>query len=382
MLVGQQDILAKRVQLCCPAPVAPASGELEAQAIGDTMTPPHPANPSFPGLDAEARFALQSVHDAAQLCSTLMTHGQSCRRLDKPDTSPVTVVDFAVQALVAQRLEQAFPEATLVAEEDSALLRASEADLAAAAEAVGRLTPRATPEAVCAWIDRGTGTPRSRFWTLDPIDGTKGLLRGDQYAVALALIEDGQVLLAALACPRLSLEWHPSKNAPGCILTAGRGQGTWIGADGNRQLRRLRVSPQASLTQARVLRSFEAAHTDIARLDQLVDHLGIAAPPLRMDSQVKYAMLAAGQGELIFRIPSPVRPGYQERIWDHAAGSLLVQEAGGMVTDLRGAALDFGAGRTLRRNVGVLASNGQLHPSALQAIAAVGADRPIGAGPA
>ena len=71
--------------------------------------------------------------------------------------------------------------------------------------------PRAMPaarsieEQVCRWIDHGGGSQYSeRFWTLDPIDGTKGFLRGEQYAVALALIVDGRVAVAALACPNLT----------------------------------------------------------------------------------------------------------------------------------------------------------------------------------
>ena len=57
---------------------------------------------------------------------------------------------------------------------------------------------------ICSWIDHGGAVHyRERFWTLDPIDGTKGFLRGEQYAVALALIEGGEVVVAALACPNL-----------------------------------------------------------------------------------------------------------------------------------------------------------------------------------
>ena len=57
---------------------------------------------------------------------------------------------------------------------------------------------------VCRWIDHGGGSQYSeRFWTLDPIDGTKGFLRGEQYAVALALIVEGRIAVAALACPNL-----------------------------------------------------------------------------------------------------------------------------------------------------------------------------------
>ncbi len=63
---------------------------------------------------------------------------------------------------------------------------------------------------VLGWIDRG-GTSQyvERFWTLDPIDGTKGFLRGEQYAVALALVVDGRVVVAALACPNLSAHEEP-----------------------------------------------------------------------------------------------------------------------------------------------------------------------------
>lgn len=54
-----------------------------------------------------------------------------------------------------------------------------------------------------------TGGPTGKFWTLDPVDGTLGFVRGDQYAVALSLIEDGQVVLGVLGCPNYPMrkEW-------------------------------------------------------------------------------------------------------------------------------------------------------------------------------
>jgi 3'(2'), 5'-bisphosphate nucleotidase len=87
-----------------------------------------------------------------------------------------------------------------------------------------------------------------------------------------------------------------------------------------------------------------------------------------MDSQAKYAVLAAGAGDLLFRLLSPKQPDYREKIWDQAAGSLVVEAAGGRISDLDGQPLDFTAGRTLARNRGVLASNGYLHEAALQAL--------------
>ena len=58
-----------------------------------------------------------------------------------------------------------------------------------------------------------------RYWTLDPIDGTKGFLRGDQYAVALGLIDDGEVILGVLGCPNLP----NSDGSRGAIFSAVEG---------------------------------------------------------------------------------------------------------------------------------------------------------------
>ncbi|MCU0489714.1 MAG: hypothetical protein MUE67_12290, partial [Anaerolineales bacterium] len=76
-------------------------------------------------------------------------------------------------------------------------------------------------------------------------------------------------------------------------------------------------------------------------------------------------------GELYLRLLSPKQPDYKEKIWDQAAGSLLVEEAGGKVSDLQGKPLDFTAGRQLLNNHGLLASNSHLHLAALQALAAI-----------
>jgi 3'(2'), 5'-bisphosphate nucleotidase len=75
--------------------------------------------------------------------------------------------------------------------------------------------------------------------------------------------------------------------------------------------------------------------------------------------------------ELLFRLISPKSPDYEEKIWDQAAGALIVEEAGGKISDLDGKALDFTQGRTLNNNRGVLASNEILHEDALEAIRSV-----------
>jgi 3'(2'), 5'-bisphosphate nucleotidase len=78
--------------------------------------------------------------------------------------------------------------------------------------------------------------------------------------------------------------------------------------------------------------------------------------------------LAAGVGDVLVRLISPSRPDYRERIWDQAAGMIIVTEAGGRVTDLDGQPLDFSCGRTLAKNRGILATNGLLHVTILEAL--------------
>ncbi len=323
----------------------------------------------------EVRFALLAVQQASLLVRQIQTELVLSAQI-KDDHSPVTIADYASQALFAGLLSEAFPADCLVAEEDATKLRAaSQVELRQqVAHYVSRVLPQATPGQVCDWIDRGAAEPGERFWTLDPIDGTKGFLRGDQYAVALALVDGAQVQVAALGCPNLSDGYRPQHSGPGSLVLAVRGRGCWTTSlQTPGEFTPLRVSRRRSAARGRLLRSFEGGHTDPGKINALMERLGMHGGSIAMDSQAKYAVLAAGQAELMLRLLSPSRPDYREKIWDQAAGSLIVTEAGGMVTDLDGKALDFSAGRTLSGNRGVLASNGKLHQTALRALRELGA---------
>ena len=330
----------------------------------------------FDPYRSEAEFALLAVRTAAGLSRRIQQEMIS-PAMEKSDRSPVTVADFVSQAVVARMLQEEFPDDPLVAEEDSAELRApaQAQTLSAVTSYVSSLHPESSKESVCNWIDHGSGELESRFWVLDPIDGTKGFLRGDQYVVALALVEEGQVVLGAMGCPNLNNDLRPEVGGIGSVVLAVRDQGAWVtDMDGNRPIK-IQVSGQQDPKQARLLRSFAAEHTNVTKIDQLVDTLGSRQPPLLMDSAAKYAVLAVGHGDLLFRLISLQKPDYVEKIWDQAAGSIIVEEAGGKVSDLVGRNLDFSCGRFLTDNLGVLASNGWLHEAALEALQVVGADR-------
>jgi 3'(2'), 5'-bisphosphate nucleotidase len=326
-------------------------------------------------MNPETKFALDAVHQAALLVRQVQVE-MVTPALTKDDRSPVTVADFASQAWVSQLLSISFPNDPLVAEEDAAELRTAKGanTLEQVTKFVRRLIPEATPESVCDWIDYGGEDVAARYWTLDPIDGTKGFLRGDQYAVALALVVDGQVQIGVLGCPHLRDAYRPDFGGPGSLVIGVRGQGAWttsIESPGN--FTRLEVSRISDASQARILRSVESGHTNVGQIDQFALALGAQAEPVRLDSQAKYAVLAAGGGELYLRLLSPSRPDYREKIWDQAAGSLVLEEAGGRISDLSGKRLDFTPGRSLINNRGVLASNELLHSAAIQALRQVGA---------
>jgi len=318
--------------------------------------------------DADLKAAVNAARAAARACRAVQQQMVTPAALEKKDKSPVTVADFASQAIVCAQLERAFPSDPVVGEEDAHALReASQAGLRASvveqvAAALGR---RVGEDEVLGWIDRGGSNAREgRYWTLDPIDGTKGFLRNEQYAVALGLIERGEVVLGVLACPSLPA----AGGGTGALFTSARGQPTreYPLADGASSGREVQVSRVTSAAQARFCESVESAHSDQDESAQIAKLLGITAPPHRIDSQCKYAAVARGDASIYLRMPT--RADYREKIWDHAAGKLVVECAGGRVSDIHGRALDFTRGRTLEQNQGIVATCGPIHDAVLDAI--------------
>jgi 3'(2'), 5'-bisphosphate nucleotidase len=312
----------------------------------------------------ELQVAVAAVRGACLVCQRVQADLVTAGTLEKKDKSPVTVADFASQAVVCAALGEAFAGVPVVGEEDSRELRGE-----AAAGLRGQVVRQAgMGEAqTLAAIDHGGFDPAAdgaaeRFWTLDPIDGTKGFLRGQQYAVALALIEHGRVVLGVLGCPNLD---------GGLLMAAVRGGGT-------RRLPleaakddwpKVRVDDVDEAAAARFCESVESGHSDQDASVRIAERLGITAEPYRIDSQCKYAAVARGDASIYLRLPT--RPGYREKIWDHAAGAIVVEEAGGRVTDVRGRPLDFTLGRQLEANRGIVATNGKIHDAVVGVVSDV-----------
>ncbi|KAL9271771.1 3'(2'),5'-bisphosphate nucleotidase 1-like protein [Drosera capensis] len=330
----------------------------------------------------ELAAAKKAATLAARLCKKVQRSLLQSDVQSKLDKSPVTVADYGSQAVVSFILERELPSQpfSLVAEEDSGDLRNDGAQ-----EILDRIrhlvndtlgteisTPLST-DSVLAAIDSGRseGGPHGRHWVLDPIDGTKGFVRGDQYAIALALLDEGKVVLGVLACPnlplsRIGVENTKSSNAEvGCLFYAVVGIGTYMQPLHGSSLLKVNVTAIENTEEASFFESFEAAHSLHDLTSSIAKKLAVKAPPVRIDSQAKYGALSRGDGAIYLRFP---HAGYREKIWDHAAGSIVVTEAGGVVTDAAGNPLDFSKGKYLDLYKGIVATNQKLMPAVLKAI--------------
>ncbi len=328
------------------------------------------ANPDIrQNLENELRVAIDAVVVAARVCRSVQA-SITKDVLEKSDRSPVTVADYSSQAIICRAIGDVFPNDRIIAEEGSEALRQREnaTVLDRAVSELARQSIHATGPEVCDWIDHGGHADYSdRFWTLDPIDGTKGFLRGEQYAISLALIINGQIQLAVLGCP--NLKRSDDTKSSGAMFHAIRGHGSFevsIDQPDIENARVTRVSDTKQWADARFCESVESGHSSHGKSAQIAETLGINQPPVRLDSQAKYAVVARGEADAYLRLPTSA--DYREKIWDHAGGVLIVEEAGGRVTDIFGRPLEFPYGRELTANRGVIVSNDRLHESLLSAI--------------
>ena len=325
----------------------------------------------------------------------------------------MTIADYGAQALITLTLAAAFPSGvalSLVGEEDATELRQPEqaALLAKVVAAVNETIAAAgpppeglpalspvSPEEVLAAIDCGgsKGGAVGRHWVLDPVDGTLGFLRGDQYAISLGLVQDGALVAGVLGCPNFPRrkEWlrHPHRYfrlaqrlvpppegawATGIVFLAQKHGGCFAepcaGSSGlatplAARREAVRASACSDPTQATFCEPVEKANSSQEFTGRVADTLGIGRQPLRIYSSAKYGAVARGDAEVFMKFPEA---SYREKSWDHAAGVIVVEEAGGRVTDAGGTPLDFSQGRLLALDRGIVAACEGMHAVLVRAV--------------
>nr|CAD1841226.1 unnamed protein product [Ananas comosus var. bracteatus] len=376
------------------------------------VEPPFP--PEKARFHRELEAAVDVVERACRLCVDVKISLLSGDRriLEKDDRTPVTIADFGVQALISLELNRLFPSIPLVAEEDSGFLRSNsvkpidgegyngdflvEAILSAVGDKASGSDPLISDDVLEA-IDRGGkdansfDTEPATYWVLDPIDGTRGFLRGSDalYVVGLALIVKGEIALGVMGCPNwknypLSVENNKNSkivaSEDGIIMVAHAGCGTWkkkfspvIGncrgtldiwqrcfVDNSSLVHKARFCiPDSQSWEFMPLSALFSSTIDDA---ECRDEKVVLLMPTCCGSLCKYLMVASGRASVfILR----TRAQTVIKVWDHAVGVICVNEAGGQVSDWSGNQLDFAADTIGRRIIfpsgGVLVTNGKLH---------------------
>ncbi|GMP74909.1 hypothetical protein CsSME_00032169 [Camellia sinensis var. sinensis] len=314
----------------------------------------------FPDQNAkyhrELRAAVDVVERACRICvdvkKYLLTGDR--RILEKNDQTPVTVADFGVQALISLELSKLFPSIPLVAEEDSASLRSNNLVTSVVNTVTDKTSFREkqlTEADVLEAIDRGGkdafsfGPMPATYWILDPIDGTRGFVRGGD----ALYVEDN-----SSKSTKEALESAHTLSESGIIMVSHIGCGTWT----------KQLSDGQTWDSLPLSTSFDATTDAESINDKLVLLL-----PACCGSLCKYLMVACGRAS-VFILRKRAQTIVQA--WDHAVGMICVHEAGGKVTDWRGSQLDLAADQVDRRFIypsgGVLVANSSLHSKLLELI--------------
>jgi histidinol-phosphatase len=225
----------------------------------------------------------------------------------KPDLTPVSEADTAVERAIREMLDEVRPEDTVLGEEYGA--------------------------------SAGGG---SRRWIVDPIDGTKGYVRGiPVWATLLALPEDGEPSVAVVSAPAMRCRWW-----------AARGMGAFTDDGRSDASRQLRVSAISGLADAQVSYGGLEDWQQLGRADAALELVGSCWRSRNFGDFWAYMLVAEGSVEVAL---DPV-----VSLWDLAAPQLIIEEAGGRFSDLGG----------VRRADGgdAIATNGLLHDAALAII--------------
>ncbi|KAJ6161299.1 3'(2')5'-bisphosphate nucleotidase [Penicillium chermesinum] len=337
----------------------------------------------------ELHLASLAVQRAALLTKQLLSVVDK-GSLDKSDSSPVTIADFAAQASIIAAIHHTFPDDDIVGEEDSSALRTNPAllertwELATsvhlddpASEAL-LYTPTSREE-LLDLIDLGaTGEcrPGKRAWTLDPVDGTATYMRGQQYVVCLSLVEDGGQKVGVLGCPNLDLssgrvaEELVDSEGYGQLLTTVKSEGAWIAPLGSGALlegRALdRVEQIEEGSEVKLVDTREASSQNLEAHERIAGGFGVPMAE-SCGSMMRYVAIAVRGGCNAF-IKVPRKDHYRSKIWDHLGGMLLVSELGCLVTDLDGRPVDCGLGRTLADCHGMVVAPASIHGRILEAV--------------
>lgn len=301
----------------------------------------------------------QAVRQAAVLCQQVQDHYLVSS--DKGEHDPVTIADYGAQAILSRAISIHFPDDAILAEEQGGQFMelVAEQQRKEVIRLIGDILGiTVTQVDVVKWLDYGQNREASRMWVIDPIDGTKGYISLRNYAIAVGLMVDRKPIGGIIGTPA-----YPG----GAQLFHAQSGVAYMQPLNGGEVKRIHVSNRTEAATLRALESVEKSHANHDRMQIVREEAGLGSAQLvHIDSMEKYARIAAGDAELYLRLPrlGSTRPFM---IWDHCAGTAIVEAAGGKVTDVDGSPLDYSTGKTLA-NQGIIVSNGAIHDRVITAV--------------
>ncbi|KAK3309471.1 uncharacterized protein B0T15DRAFT_488201 [Chaetomium strumarium] len=350
-----------------------------------------------------AELAVQRASLATKRVLKLLSSSSSNSSLNKQDNSPVTIADFAAQALLISGLIKAFPGDLFLGEESADALR--DPKNRALLDEVWRLVRTTqlsdeTSEAklgklrnvddMLACIDSGaredTMKEGKRYWVMDPVDGTSMFKKGGQYAIALALVQNGVELVGVTACPNLARSkegtWllsdsHADLQGYGWMLAASRGGGATVRRMGpgalSRDVYKLDRSngkeprTSSSGTPLRYLHFVDSMNSPKTLWQKVQKLAGLreseygASTTQLYSSHMRYVAMALGTRNFA-QVRWPNKRGAKWSMWDHVGTPLIYTESGpGIITDMSGRPIRYDGGRDLSAYWGIITADSSIH---------------------
>lgn len=225
---------------------------------------------------------------------------------------PVTIADKAASKLIVNELKEAFPDDFILSEE--------EAD------------------------QPGVRTENDRVWMIDPIDGTWGFIKKDgDFAVQIGLVENGRPVVGVVLVPAHSVIYFAAKDQ-GAFMTVDGGEPKELRTSSNTDFR------QISLAVSRNHRS--------PKISRIIADLGLKREIQRGSVGLKVGLITEKICDLYIHL-SP-----RTKFWDTCGPQVILEEAGGRMTDLFGGPLRYDI-KDVQNHGGIIASNGAVHDEAV-----------------
>ncbi|MFX0017353.1 MAG: inositol monophosphatase family protein [Promethearchaeota archaeon] len=293
----------------------------------------------------ELDLAAELVKTATDITEWFRAKG--FKSFQKEDQSPVTLADYASQLFIVKKLREKFPNDQIIAEESFSsyidnnvqkiikrCYRSLELDLIEDFERILNY--------------RGPYSPRQ--WTVDPIDGTKGFQKNLSYAVGIGFMINSELIAAAIGVPNYNEKGR-------ALFIAEKNQGTRA-SYGEEDFISVSVTDKKNIKKAKMCHSL---HYDEPWVTEFA-HAAEINNFIQIDSMAKFCMVADGTADLYIK-PMDKNRSFS---WDFLPGMLMVNEAGGIVSDLKGNNIKFNNEKCIITAPGLVASNGNLHEEILK----------------